>query len=80
MLADTVARMPRHNHESALEVLLALIGTMVDAGIIDVARTCGTCRFHRYEPETGHRCVLLGIQMLPPDLRVNCPEHERAAG
>jgi DNA-binding MarR family transcriptional regulator len=80
VLADTVARMPRHNQESTLEVLLALIGAMVDAGIIDVARTCGTCRFHRYAPETGHRCALLGIPLLPADLRVNCPEHERAAG
>lgn len=62
---------------TAVEVLLDLIAQFVAAGIVDVARTCTTCRF--FDAVGGrHRCTLLDMELGPADLRVNCPEHERS--
>ena len=59
----------------AVEALFALIARLVDAGIIDVARTCTTCRY--LDAHRGRRrCRLLEIDLGPAELRVNCPEHE----
>jgi DNA-binding MarR family transcriptional regulator len=76
-LVDAVAALSRDDQETALEALLGLIGRLVDAGIIDVARTCFTCRFH--DVNAGwHRCALLDVDLPPAELRVNCPEHQPA--
>jgi DNA-binding MarR family transcriptional regulator len=76
-LVDAVAALPRPDQETALDVLLGLIGRLVDVGIIDIARTCMTCRFH--EVHAGkHRCALLDLDLPPAERRVNCPEHQPA--
>ena len=71
--------MPGEVQESTLESMLRLIGLLLDVGIIDVARTCFTCRFHRQLSDTGHHCGLLGIDLQTADLRVNCAEHQPVA-
>lgn len=73
-LVDAVADLPRSVQEATLETLLTLIAGLVDTGAITVARTCLTCHYHRQDAGT-HRCVLLGIDLPPGHLRVNCPEH-----
>jgi DNA-binding MarR family transcriptional regulator len=77
-LTAGVAALPRAQQEAALELLLTLIGRQLDAGVIDVARTCLTCRFHRQEPSGAHHCTLLAIDLPRADLRLNCAEHEPA--
>jgi DNA-binding MarR family transcriptional regulator len=80
-LVDGIAALPHPTRAASLEVLLTLIARLVDAGIIDVARTCLTCRYYRRTTRGGHRCALLGLDLPPADLRVNCPEHQlRAPG
>lgn len=76
-LLNAITGMPLSAQEEALEVLLGLIGHMVSSGVIEVARTCVTCRFHR-RANGGHRCTLLAVDLPVSELRVNCPEHEPA--
>ncbi len=85
-LADTdremvaaIAALPLRTQQATLETLLTLIAELVTSGAISVARTCLTCHFHRREGDT-HRCALLGIDLPPAELRINCPEHQPAAG
>lgn len=74
-LRDVVASLPEAEQERVLGMLLALIEGMLDRGVIDVARTCTTCRFFRSDRD-GIHCALLRIPLRPALLRVNCPEHE----
>jgi len=79
-LVTAVAAMDSERQESTLGSLLALMAAMVDTGTLQVARTCLTCRFHQLQRADGaHHCTLLGQDLRPGDLRVNCPEHASAA-
>ena len=74
-LHDELAALDRSAQETTLEVLLTLIGHLVDTGIVDVARTCFTCRYHEQVEGRGHHCTLLDVDLPPAELRVNCPDH-----
>ncbi|MGE3618832.1 MAG: MarR family winged helix-turn-helix transcriptional regulator [Acidimicrobiia bacterium] len=76
-VVEAVRGLDRAQQEAALEALLALIARLVDVGAITVARTCATCRFHRFERGV-HRCTLLDVELPPAELRVDCPEHQPA--
>lgn len=82
-VTDVVAALPVSDREQILVSLLHLLASFAEAGVVGVARTCLTCRFHeRARSSRGtDRCALLGVPLPARDLRVNCPEHEaRAAG
>ncbi len=72
---DAVAALDPGRQEEVLGALLDVIATFVDAGVIDVARTCTTCHHHRTSADGGHHCTLLGLDLAPVELRVNCPDH-----
>lgn len=74
-LVEAVGRLDQGTQEETLEGLLSLIASMVDTGVITVARTCLTCRFHQAAGPTGHHCTLLETELPAAGLRVNCPEH-----
>jgi len=78
-MLDAVADLPADRQEAALGSLLDLIATMVDAGIVDVARTCTTCHHHRLDDNGSHRCTLLEVSLAPAELRVSCPDHRPLA-
>lgn len=77
LLRDAIATLAPGGQEQTLAVLLEVIERMLRSGVIDVARTCTTCRFFRPDTPTPY-CNLLKIPLPPPALRVNCPEYERA--
>ena len=77
-IALAVAALPVRAQAEALRALLAVIGGLAESGIVGVARTCLSCRFHE-EIGARHRCSLLGLPLPTDALRVNCAEHERAA-
>ena len=67
------------DREQLLQAMLATIGTLLDAGVIQVARTCHTRYFFEPRSEGAEpRCGLLDLPLPPADLRVNCPEHVTA--
>lgn len=77
-LRATLERMPADEQDTALESLLDLIGSLLDVGVVQVARTCPTCRFFSPAQDAAAQCALLGIPLERGDLRVNCAEHEPA--
>jgi len=82
ILSECVAGLPEREQATALRVLLDLIGSLVDGGVLTVARICPTCTYYRDEGRVPY-CALLQADLDPPSLRVNCPDHEprdRAAG
>ncbi|HWL45635.1 MAG TPA: MarR family winged helix-turn-helix transcriptional regulator [Ilumatobacter sp.] len=76
--AAVLAGLSPADQRAVFESLLTLIARLADAGAIDVARTCPTCRYHRHDGRT-HRCALLDIDLAVADLRVNCPDHQTAS-
>ncbi|APA94720.1 hypothetical protein NS506_00640 [Nocardia seriolae] len=79
VLRACVAELPSDRQDQTLHTLLELIGGLLHAGVVQVARTCTTCRFYRTDDSTTAHCELLGQPLPPRDLRVNCPEHQPAA-
>lgn len=61
-----------------LTLLMRLIGSLQQAGVISVARMCLSCRFYSAEHPSGapHYCQLLNLPLSDANLRVDCPEHE----
>lgn len=75
VLRRALGELPPADQGVAIRVLLDLITAMLHNGLIDVARTCTTCRF--YTPtDAGVMCGLLHVELAPQDLRVDCPEHQ----
>lgn len=77
MLHASIAGIAEGGQEQTLSVLLDVIERMLHTGVIDVARTCTTCRFFQPGVPTA-QCNLLKIALPTQDLRVNCPEHQKA--
>jgi DNA-binding MarR family transcriptional regulator len=80
-MRNVVAALPDIQKEEALRLLLDMIAGLQREGVITVARMCVTCRFFRKDAHAPgqHHCALLDLPLAPSDLRVDCPEHERAA-
>lgn len=84
-LTARLAPLSEDEKGTALRVVLGLIADLQTDGVINVARTCMTCRYfdgvsHPSEPAPYH-CLLLDTAFGDPQLRVDCREHEpRASG
>jgi DNA-binding MarR family transcriptional regulator len=72
----SVATLPAEVQEGTLGVVLVLINSLLDAGIINVARNCLSCRFHESSAAADHRCALLDAVLSASELRFNCPDHQ----
>lgn len=63
----------------ALRVILGEIARLQTAGIITVNRSCLSCHHYRpSDPTAPAHCLLLDTPLPDPDLRLDCPEHQRA--
>lgn len=82
-LRGAVAPLDREAKGQALYLLLEMIVALQRAGLVDVARTCLTCRYFQpgAHPGSGapHHCRLLDRPLAGADLRVDCPDHCPAA-
>ncbi|MEX0288187.1 MAG: MarR family winged helix-turn-helix transcriptional regulator [Flavobacteriaceae bacterium] len=61
--------------EALFDSLLELITKLNKAGIISVQRMCFSCRFYKKGTEKDY-CNFLKKELLKPDIRLDCPEHE----
>jgi len=81
---DGVAVLPEEEKTGTLHFLLGLIERLHREGAITEARMCLTCRFFGEgegpDPAHPHFCHLLERPLETGDLRLDCPEHEAAAG
>ncbi len=81
VLAPAVAALPPKESAALLASLLKLILALERSGAIGHARMCPSCV--HFVPDGGNRrrrhyCRLLQTAIGDADLRVDCPEHERA--
>jgi DNA-binding MarR family transcriptional regulator len=60
---------------AALTLLMDFLADLNRQGVIADARMCTTCRFFHRRAGSPAYCNLLGTELEPADLRVNCPEH-----
>lgn len=74
-LVSIVDALPAETGEAVLNSLLLLIAHLHREGVITVARTCLTCRFHEVH-DGGHHCALLNMRLDGGELRVDCSEHQ----
>ena len=77
-----VAAISPERQLALMNSLYGLIAELQRAGVITVARMCRTCRHFRPDVHGGkrpHHCALLDMPLAERSLRVDCPEHERAA-
>ena len=83
-IREHLQRFPPGERETVMRFLLELTGSLQRSGLITVARMCLTCRFFRRDVRHGeaspHHCALLDVPLGGHNLRVDCPEHEAAAG
>lgn len=74
VLRQAVTEISTADQERMLGTLLELISGLLSSGVLQVARTCPTCRY--FEKGPTPRCGLLQAPLPPSDYRVNCPEHQ----
>jgi DNA-binding MarR family transcriptional regulator len=72
----SLAGLAQRPKEVALTLLLDLLGDLNEEGVIAEARMCTTCRFFRRNRNSPPYCRLLEIPLKPPDLRIDCPDHQ----
>lgn len=80
-LRAALAELPIPQREVTYEMLLALLRQLYYAGVITMPRMCLTCRWLQHDPHryrTPYHCSLLQIDLLPLQLRVECPDHQAA--
>jgi DNA-binding MarR family transcriptional regulator len=80
-MRNVLGPLPATQKAEALRLLLELIAGLQREGVVTVARMCITCRFFRRDAHGRghHHCALLDLPLAPADLRVDCPEHQKAA-
>ncbi|MGB0806852.1 MAG: MarR family winged helix-turn-helix transcriptional regulator [Salibacteraceae bacterium] len=61
--------------EKVFETLCKLVHQLNNTGILTVQRTCFGCKFHN-KLNNQNYCNLLEKELLTPDLRLDCPEHQ----
>jgi DNA-binding MarR family transcriptional regulator len=65
-----------------LKLVIKMIRSLQDEDKIPLSQMCVTCRHfdaHRHaDPERPHHCNLVNAPLADADLRLDCPEHERA--
>ena len=64
--------------ENLYTLLLTIISSLNDQGVISLERNCFKCRFYKGNKDKSHYCSLLNKEMQQSDLRLDCPEHETA--
>jgi DNA-binding MarR family transcriptional regulator len=81
VLRSALQTIPEANREITYECCLALLRELYRAGVISMPRMCLTCRWLTYDRQnyrTPYHCQLLEIDLVPLELRLECPEHQAA--
>lgn len=75
---DALADLPGPHKNALLLGSMRLLERLVDNGAVRVQRMCWTCRYYQGDRDGRHHCTLLRKDLKVPELRTDCPEHERA--
>lgn len=79
LLRENLTRVGSSEKAIVLKVLMQLIASLQQAGVITVARMCITCKYFQphAHPHT-HHCRLLDKPLREDELRLDCAEQEAA--
>lgn len=72
---QSLSRLDEAGKSQLLVQLLNVINTLVDQGMIEPKRMCFTCQHYRGNQRDTHHCELLGRELKPAGVRIDCPEH-----
>jgi DNA-binding MarR family transcriptional regulator len=75
---QSVGQMDDLQKQALWAALLNLLKIMQAQGLIPHDRMCSTCN-HFQETGDGGYCKLMQVPLVAAELRIDCPEHERAA-
>lgn len=78
-LTEAMAGLSPAGKNELLLSAMQLLQALVRSGDVQVQRMCWTCRHYRGDRGKRHHCALLRKDLAVPELRTDCPEHERAA-
>lgn len=78
-LTAAMAALPAARKNELLLSSMQLLQALVQSGDVQVQRMCWTCRHYTGDRDKRHHCALLKKNLGVPELRTDCPEHERAA-
>lgn len=76
---QSVGQMDEKQKEALWGALLNLIKIMQAQGLIPLSGMCFTCNHYQETNEGGGYCRLMQAPLAATELRIDCPEHERAA-
>lgn len=80
IIRDQIARFAPGEKMVVMKFLMHLIETLQQAGLINIARMCITCKYFQAlahpDSETPHYCKLINKPLGEASLRLDCPEHE----
>lgn len=80
-LKQILADFDAGSKSQTLRFLMELISSLEKAGLIHPSRMCLSCRFYRPPAGEGGQpyCEFLERELTPPQLRLDCPDYQRAA-
>lgn len=82
-VATALAGLTEPDQQRLFETLTKVIHSLQEQRRIPVGRMCVTCRYFQAgihsDPQRPHHCALVDAPFGNGTLRVDCPEHERAA-
>lgn len=78
-LSEAMAHLSQARKNELLLASMHLLQALVQNGDVQVQRMCWTCQHYSGDRDKQHHCALLKKELVVPELRTDCPEHERAA-
>src|SRR5690606_32158012 len=77
-IKDQLDKMDNSMLEVVYQALTKLISNLNKTGIIGVQRMCSGCKFYENDG-LNHYCHFIKKDILPNDLKMDCPEFEKKA-
>ncbi|MCX7929468.1 MAG: MarR family transcriptional regulator [Chlorobi bacterium] len=78
-LRGALEALPEARRETGYEFLLEVLRQLWHNGVITMPRMCLTCRWLHYDKRSyiaTYRCQLLEMELVPLQLRLECPDHQ----
>jgi len=80
-MADAVTELSSEEQRAFLAGVMKMIRALQEQGLIPLSGMCVTCthfRPHVHDGASPHHCALVDAPLAAEELRIDCPEHERA--
>jgi DNA-binding MarR family transcriptional regulator len=81
-MADAVEDLSHEEQRAFYGGVLKMIRSLQEQGLVPLSGMCLTCthfRPHVHAGEAPHHCALVDAPLQPEQLRLDCPEHQRAS-